>query len=96
MTSYRVYRNADTPFCAIDELSRKMFGKLDPGICKIFMEKLNESLIGNTVKLNNGVEAKIIQIDTRLGVKPVVQTIDGDCIDLEKTKELRIVKVYST
>lgn len=95
MTSYRVYRNADTPFCAIDELSRKMFGKLDPGICKIFMEKLNESLLGNTVKLNNGVEAQIIQIDTRLGVKPLVKTMEGDYIDLEKSKELWIVEVYT-
>jgi HD-GYP domain-containing protein (c-di-GMP phosphodiesterase class II) len=93
MTSSRVYRNADTPFSVIDELSQEMFGKLDPGICTVFLKKLSESLIGNPVTLNNGEEAKIIRMDTRPGLKPLVKTAEGDCIDLETSKELEIVKV---
>lgn len=94
MTSSRVYRDADTPLKVISELSAEMFGKLDPGICKVFLEKLAESLIGNSVRLNNGAEAEIIFWDMRLGnMKPVVKTANGEYIDLEKAKELNIIKV---
>ncbi|MDF2571113.1 MAG: rpfG 3 [Sporomusa sp.] len=94
MTSSRVYRDADTPLKVISELSAEMFGKLDPGICKVFLEKLAESLIGNSVRLNNGTEAEIIFWDTRLGnMKPVVKTADGEYIDLEKAHELNIIQV---
>lgn len=97
MTSCRVYRDADTPFKVIDELSAEMFGKLDPGICKVFLEKLAESLIGNSVHLDNGMEAEIIFWDTRVGgVKPVVKTANGEYIDLEKAKGLNITKVITT
>jgi putative nucleotidyltransferase with HDIG domain len=94
MTSSRIYRDADTPLKVISELSAEMFGKLDPGICKVFLEKLAESLIGNSVRLNNGTEAEIIFWDTRLGnMKPVVRTADGEYIDLEKAHELNIIQV---
>lgn len=94
MTSSRVYRDADTPLKVISELSAEMFGKLDPGICKVFLEKLAESLIGNSVRLSNGTEAEIIFWDTRLGnMKPVVKTADGEYIDLEKAHELNIIQV---
>ncbi len=94
MTSNRMYRDADTPFTVIQELSAEMFGKLDPRICTVFLENLNESLIGNSVKLNNGTEAKIVYMDTRLGIKPVIKTKEGDWIDLEKAKDIRIIEVH--
>lgn len=94
MTSCRVYRGADTPIKVIRELSAKMFGKLDPRICKVFLEKLSESLIGNTVHLSNGAEAEIVFWDMRLGnMKPMVKTITGEYINLEKSNELNIIKV---
>lgn len=95
MTSNRVYRNAATPFGVIDELCAEMFGKLDPHICTTFLDKLNESLIGNSVRLNNGTEGVIIHIDCIRGTKPLIKTSQGDCIDLEKIKQLQIVEVYS-
>lgn len=94
MTSHRMYRDADTPFSVIQELSAEMFGKLDPRICTVFLENLTESLIGNSVILNNGTEAKIVYMDTRLGIKPVIKTKEGDWIDLEKAKDIRIIEVH--
>lgn len=95
MTSQRFHREADTPFSVIDELSGEMFGKLDPQICTTFLDNLAKSLIGNTVRLNTGTEAKIIYMDSsRLGTKPLLKTDGGECIDLEKTSDIRIVEVY--
>lgn len=94
MTSNRVYRNAATPFGVIDELRKEMFGKLDPLICTTFLDKLSESLIGNSVRLNNGTEAIILHIDFPRGTKPLIKTSQGECIDLGKTKKLHIVEVY--
>lgn len=95
MTSNRVYRNATTPFRVIEELCAEMFGKLDPYVCTTFLNKLYESLIGNSVRLNNGTEGTIIHIDCIRGTKPLIKTSQGDCIDLEKIKQLQIVEVYS-
>ena len=72
-----------------------MFGKLDPYVCITFLNKLYESLIGNSVRLNNGTEGTIIHIDCIRGTKPLIKTSQGDCIDLEKIKQLQIVEVYS-
>lgn len=96
MTSNRVYRNAATPFGVIEELCKEMFGKLDPLICTTFLDKLNESLIGNSVRLNNGAEAIIIHIDFPRVTKPLIKTSQGECIDLAKNQKLHIVEVYCT
>lgn len=94
MTSRRAYREADTPFSVLYELSQEMFRRLDPGICAVFLENLTESLIGNTVRLSNGMEGKIIFMSSQWGVNPLIQTADGAYIDLEKDKKLQIVAVY--
>lgn len=92
MTSKRVYQAAVTPFSVISEIFTEMFDKLDPEISNLFLSYLKEALVGYTVKLNNGSEAKVIYIGQQGGIKPVVQTINGEYIDLARAS-LNIVEI---
>ena len=95
MTSNRVYRRAMTPFHVLRELFSEMFGKLDPAMCTLFISNIRETLVGYTVALNDGTQAKVIHIDAKRQVKPVVQTLDGQYIDLESTN-LDIVEIITS
>jgi len=95
MTSSRVYRQALTPFSVLKELFADMFGKLDPATCTLFIDNLKESLIGYSVLLSDGREAKVIHIDRNRQSKPVVETADGQYLELEGTN-LEIIEVISS
>jgi HD-GYP domain-containing protein (c-di-GMP phosphodiesterase class II) len=95
MTSNRVYRRAMTPLSVLKELFADMFGKLDPATCTLFINNLKETLTGYIVLLSDGTEARVIHIDRSRHVKPMVETADGRCINLEGT-DLEIVEVISS
>ncbi len=70
-----------------------MFQKLSPPVCNIFLNNLHDCFTGNTVLLNDGRKAKIIQLGRVLATRPLIQADDGTFIDLGETPELNIVKM---
>lgn|GEM_PF-2777348 len=46
VTSNKVYRMGETPFIAIEELFRQIFGKLDSYICTAFLKNIKECFFG--------------------------------------------------
>lgn len=95
MTSKRAYRERLSPFHVIETLSRELFGKVDPEICGIFSNKLQDYLMGCIVCLNDGRHAKVIYFDKERSCRPVVQTADGQYVDLEKVREFNIAQVLT-
>lgn len=93
MTSNRIYRNALSPFYVVQELFNEMFGKLDPSICTVFIHNIREALVGAHIRLSNGSYARIIFLDKRRPLLPLIQTEDGQYIDLEVHNDLEIVEV---
>ncbi|BBB90097.1 MAG TPA: HD-GYP domain-containing protein [Methylomusa anaerophila] len=93
MTSNRVYRNSLSPLFVIQELFNDMFGKLDPSVCAVFISNIRESLVGTTVKLSNGSNAKILFLDRCRPIMPLVQTDDGVYIDLQENTDIEIVEI---
>lgn len=82
MTSERVYQSKRTPFAAVEVLEQDMFIRMDATVCLAVLNHLKESLVGNQVMLRDGRSAKIIQIG-RLGADDlVVQTDDGEFINI--------------
>ncbi len=96
MTADRVYRRSVTPFVVIETLRNDMYDKLDPAICAIILNYLQDFFIGNIVVLNDGRKAEVIYVDKARELRPVVRTTDGEYINLEKEKQVTIVKVLST
>lgn len=93
MTSDRVYQPKSTPFTVVEMIIKEMFNKLDPAICTIFLNNVRDYFIGNLVKLSDGREAEVVYVGQFVASRPVVRTQEGDFIDLEKHKELSVIKL---
>lgn len=96
MTSNRAYRRSVSPFHVMETLSDDMYGKLDPEICALFLHNIYDHLVGSSVLLNNGVQAKIIYVDKDRHKQPVVATAEGECVDLNQERELQIAEILAT
>lgn len=95
MTTHRIYRSSLTPFLVMEELLQEMFGKLDAEICMLFINNTKDALVGSKVRLNNGAEGKIIFINKEYNIKPIIQTSEGQCIELKNEKNIEIVAFVS-
>ncbi|UQZ37191.1 hypothetical protein C2I18_28825 [Paenibacillus sp. PK3_47] len=92
MTSNRLYRPAAPLYEVLRQMEDSVFGKLDPYICSVFINKLMQSMIGNDVLLTDGRMGRIILILAHDPLRPVVN-IDEDFIDLSRQRDLGIVRV---
>jgi HD-GYP domain-containing protein (c-di-GMP phosphodiesterase class II) len=89
MTSNRRYRRAICPFDVVENFERDGFLKYDPGYLLVFMERIVESYLHNTVRLSDGREGEVVMINKLALSKPVVRSGD-DFIDLSKEHRLSI------
>ncbi|WP_081389813.1 HD-GYP domain-containing protein [Paenibacillus odorifer] len=92
MTSDRFYRKASPLYEVLLQMEESVFGKLDPYICRVFINKLMQSMIGNEVELTDGRTGKIIMILATDPLRPLVN-IDDDFIDLSKHRSIGIMRV---
>lgn len=92
MSSSRVYQNKSPFYRVLSEMHRDMFGKLDPEITLIFINKTMSSLIGNSVQLTDGRIGKILMIPTNNPIEPLVR-VDEKFIDLSKETDLKIEQI---
>ena len=91
MASDRSYAKKRSPFEVFNILSDDiMNGQLDTEFGFRFIRRVCHSLNGNWVKLSNGEAGKIIYIDeSRLAALPVVQTMDGEFMDLNLRTDVK-------
>lgn len=92
MISKRSYKQALPFYQVLQEMDSQAYGKLDPALTLLFMDKLMQTLIGNRVVLSNGGEAKIICVKPDDPVHPIVES-NGSFIDLAKTRSLSLVSL---
>lgn len=92
MASRRFYAKRRSPFEVFSVLSDEFVAnRLDAEYGVVFIRNMSHTLNGNWVKLSNGAVAKIVYIDeTRMKALPVVQTTDGDFIDLNTTISIKV------
>lgn len=92
MTSDRLYRPAAPLYEVLRQMEDNVFGKLDPYICSVFINKLMQSMLGNEVLLTDGRVGRIILILAHDPLRPLVN-IEEDFMDLSRERDLGIVKV---
>lgn len=92
MTTQRTYRNAICPFDVVEQFEKEGLQKYDPAFILIFLERIVNSYIHNTVRLNDGREGKVIMINKSKLSKPVVM-VNDEFIDLSKENKLKILSV---
>ncbi|HMM20746.1 MAG TPA: HD domain-containing protein [Selenomonadales bacterium] len=72
------------PFPVLDLLAHEMFGKLDPAVCHVFINRIRDSLLRNKILLKNGQEAEVIYFHPTGSCLPVVRTADNKIVDLSQ------------
>ncbi|MRN54600.1 HD-GYP domain-containing protein [Paenibacillus monticola] len=92
MTSDRFYRKASPLYQVLIQMQDDVFGKLDPYISRVFIDKLMQSMLGNEVELTDGRIGKIILILSHDPLRPLVN-IGEDFVDLSRERTLGIVRV---
>lgn len=92
MTSDRFYRKASPLYEVLIQMQESVYGKLDPYICRVFIDKLMQSMIGNEVELTDGRTGRIVMILSHDPLRPLVN-IGEDFVDLSKERTLGIVRV---
>ena len=92
MASDRSYAKKRSPFEVFNILADDiMNGRLDTDFGFRFIRRVCHSLNGNWVKLSNDEAGKIIYIDeSRLAALPVVQTMDGEFMDLNLRTDVKV------
>lgn len=93
MTNKNRDENHLTPFAAVESLVREAFEKLDAAVASVFLTNIRDQFIGNFVRLSDGREAVVVYLGRFISQRPVVQTSDGQFIDLEKKRDLHITEV---
>lgn len=90
MTASRVYRGALCPFKVIEIFEQEGLQRYDAEYILTFLENVVMTYMGNTVRLSDGREGKIIFINKNILSKPMLEGKNGDFIDLSKCKDISI------
>lgn len=73
MTRNRPYKAAESPYLVLDQIKEDSFGKLDPAIVQLFIEKVTQFQVGARVRLSDGRIGEIIFTDPSHPTKPMVR-----------------------
>jgi putative nucleotidyltransferase with HDIG domain len=92
MTCPRFYKQALSPYAALDALQAESFGKLDPVLVKLFVQKTASFTNGTIVRLNNGQVGAIVFTDPNAPTRPWVNT-NGRILNLTSERELYIQEI---
>ncbi|WP_028561772.1 HD-GYP domain-containing protein [Paenibacillus pinihumi] len=92
ITSDRPYRKASPMYETLQQMDQHAFGELDPHICKMFIDKMMQSMLSHEVLLTSGQTGTIVMINPHAPLHPLVN-VDDQFIDLSKHSALQIVQV---
>lgn len=92
MTSSRSYHKKFSPFKVIQMFEQESYGYLDTKYLFIFLENIAHYYLGETAKLSDGTEAKIVFIHNTSPSRPIVQS-GNQMIDLLTNHKLDIEEI---
>lgn len=89
MTANRCYRTGLCPFEVIAQFEQEGLQKYKPEYILTFLNRIANTYINNTVRLNNGVVGEIILINKRL-TRPTIRISQNEFINLEERPDLYV------
>ncbi|MBE9913596.1 HD-GYP domain-containing protein [Paenibacillus donghaensis] len=95
MTLNRVYQKAQSPYLVLEQIHTEAFGKLDPTLVRIFIQKATAIHHGTMVRLSNGQVGEIVFTDSNHPTRPLV-SVGGEIINLTQQRQLHIEEVLSS
>ncbi|MGG4127238.1 HD-GYP domain-containing protein [Paenibacillus illinoisensis] len=92
MTLEKIYRKAQSPYLVLEQIKSEAFGKLDPAIVNVFIQRSTQIHNGIRVKLSNNQVGEIIFSDRDHPTRPMV-SVEGTIINLMQQRQLYIQEV---
>ncbi|MBQ7583573.1 MAG: HD domain-containing protein [Lachnospiraceae bacterium] len=92
MTSARTYRAPMNPFQVVEIIKDDMFLKYDIAVITTFMTHIMDEMIGNDVRLSNGMTGEVIMNNSGAIGRPVVKCKDG-IVDLMQQRDVKITEL---
>lgn len=90
MTSVRPWRNAMSPFQAVQIMQEEGLQKYDVRFIMTFLENVMNTFIGNRVLLSNGEKGEIVYIHKNNVTRPTLKC-GGHYVDMNEDKNIQIV-----
>lgn len=95
MSSYRSYKDA-APFCeTLSDLENGKFGKLDPMLLHIFIERMMQSMVGKSVELTDHRIGTVVLVHPHDPLHPLIMTGE-EFIDLKSNRSIQIRQVLAS
>lgn len=94
MTTSRQYKKAASPYLVLEQLMKDAFGRLDPALVQLFINKLTAFHNGTVVRLNDGAVAEIVFTDRNNPTRPMVN-MNGRIVNLAIERDRFIQDVIS-
>ncbi len=95
MTNERYYKAALSPYVVLEQLLNESFGKVDPTLVQVFMNKSTQISNGTLVKLSDNRVGEIVFSDRSHPTRPWVN-VNGTIVNLTVERNLFIQDVIST
>lgn len=92
MTLEKIYRKAQSPYLVLEQIQSEAFGKLEPSIVNMFVQRSTQIHNGIRVKLSNNQIGEIIFSDRDHPTRPMV-SVEGSIINLMQQRQLYIQEV---
>lgn len=93
MTAARSYRAPLCVFQVINNFEHDGLSKYNPKFILTFLSHVASTYQNNRVLLNDGRVANIVMLNKNCLSKPIIQLMDGSCIDLSTQPDLHIQSV---
>ncbi len=90
MTSIRPWRNAMSPFQAVQIMQEEGLQKYDVRFIMTFLENVMNTFIGNRVLLSNGEKGEIVYIHKNNVTRPTLKC-GGHYVDMNEDRNIQIV-----
>ena len=94
MTLEKIYRKAQSPYLVLEQIQSEAFGKLDPSIVSVFIQRSTRIHNGLRVRLSNNQIGKIIFSDRDHPTRPMV-SVEGSIINLMQQTQLYIQDILA-
>lgn len=92
MTNQRFHKTAQSPYIVLEQLFSESFGKVDPTLVQVFMNKSTQFSNGTLVKLSDNRVGEIIFSDRSSPTRPWVN-VNGTIVNLSLERNLFIQDV---
>ncbi len=93
MTSARTYRAPMNPYQVVEIIKDEMFLKYDIATMTTFLNHIMDEMIGNDVRLSNGMTGEVIMNNSGAIGRPVVKCKDGTIVDLSQQRDVKVIEL---